>query len=137
MIFAHIMKPNAPDDEYENKDVHIDQNGVTRRGRCGVIWVGGGPTTQSPDGDSGHGDMGCHLAGGERAWLCHSAWEHLGILPEELEEVSGVREVWESLLRQLPPRPGPDKQKKMDGWMDHQTQMQRRHKYRKRLRGVK
>ncbi|KAI3376444.1 hypothetical protein L3Q82_016902 [Scortum barcoo] len=27
--------------------------------------------------------------------------------PEELEEVSGVREVWASLLRLLPPRPGP------------------------------
>ncbi|KAI3369117.1 hypothetical protein L3Q82_025441 [Scortum barcoo] len=26
---------------------------------------------------------------------------------EELEEVSGVREVWASLLRLLPPRPGP------------------------------
>ena len=32
-------------------------------------------------------------------WL---AWEHLGILPEELEEVSGERAVWASLLRQLP-----------------------------------
>ena len=37
-------------------------------------------------------------------WL---AWERLGILPEELEEVSGEREVWVSLLRQLPPRPSP------------------------------
>ena len=47
--------------------------------------------------------------------------ERLRILPDELEEVSGVREVWASLLRQLPRRPGdpaPDKQKKMDGWMD-------------------
>ena len=38
------------------------------------------------------------------AWL---AWERLGILLEELEEVSGEREVWVSLLRQLPPQPGP------------------------------
>ncbi|KAI3376467.1 hypothetical protein L3Q82_016926 [Scortum barcoo] len=30
-----------------------------------------------------------------------------GVPPEELEEVSGVREVWASLLRLLPPRPGP------------------------------
>ncbi|KAI3366216.1 hypothetical protein L3Q82_010047, partial [Scortum barcoo] len=28
-----------------------------------------------------------------------------GVPPEELEEVSGVREVWASLLRLLPPRP--------------------------------
>ncbi|KAI3376690.1 hypothetical protein L3Q82_017115 [Scortum barcoo] len=42
-----------------------------------------------------------------------------GIPPEELEEVSGVREVWASLLRLLPPRPGPgSKRMKMDGWMD-------------------
>ena len=32
--------------------------------------------------------------------------------------MSGVREVWVSLLRQLPPRPGPGKWKKMDGWME-------------------
>ncbi|KAI3369843.1 hypothetical protein L3Q82_024419 [Scortum barcoo] len=39
--------------------------------------------------------------------------------PEELEEVSGVREVWASLLRLLPPRPGSrTKRMKMDGWMD-------------------
>lgn len=31
------------------------------------------------------------------AWECHR------ILPEELEEVLGVREVWASLLRPLPP----------------------------------
>ncbi|KAK3519713.1 hypothetical protein QTP70_002681 [Hemibagrus guttatus] len=30
-------------------------------------------------------------------------WERLGIPPEELEEVSGKREVWASLLRLLPP----------------------------------
>lgn len=29
--------------------------------------------------------------------------------PEEVEEVSGEREAWASLLRLLPPRPGPDK----------------------------
>ncbi|KAI3366892.1 hypothetical protein L3Q82_009535 [Scortum barcoo] len=38
--------------------------------------------------------------------------------PEELEEVSGVREVWASLLRLLPPcDPAPDKADE-DGWMD-------------------
>ncbi|KAI3372703.1 hypothetical protein L3Q82_023166 [Scortum barcoo] len=37
-------------------------------------------------------------------WL-RLAWERLGVPPEELEEVSGVREVWASLLRLLPPRP--------------------------------
>ncbi|KAI3377920.1 hypothetical protein L3Q82_009050 [Scortum barcoo] len=42
-----------------------------------------------------------------------------GIPPEELEEVSGVREVWASLLRLLPPRPwSRTKRMKMDGWMD-------------------
>ena len=40
-------------------------------------------------------------------YVAQLAWERLGILPEELEEVSGEREVWASLLRQLPPRPGP------------------------------
>ncbi|KAI3376589.1 hypothetical protein L3Q82_016471 [Scortum barcoo] len=39
--------------------------------------------------------------------LWQLAWERLGVPPEELEEVSGVREVWASLLRLLPPRPGP------------------------------
>ena len=39
----------------------------------------------------------------------------LGILPEELEEVSEEREVWVSLLRL---RLGPDNRTKMDGWMD-------------------
>ncbi|KAI3362615.1 hypothetical protein L3Q82_001628 [Scortum barcoo] len=40
--------------------------------------------------------------------------------PEELEEVSGVREVWASLLRLLPLRPGPGSREArwMDGWMD-------------------
>ena len=44
--------------------------------------------------------------------------ERLGILPEELEEVSGEREVWVSLLRQLPLRPGPGQRRRrwMDGW---------------------
>ncbi|KAK3527104.1 hypothetical protein QTP86_010820 [Hemibagrus guttatus] len=36
------------------------------------------------------------------SWL---AWEHPRVPPEELEEVSGEREVWASLLRLLPPRP--------------------------------
>ena len=40
-------------------------------------------------------------------YVTQLAWERLGILPEELEEVSGKREVWVSLLRQLPLRPGP------------------------------
>uniref|UniRef100_A0A671X7J4 Reverse transcriptase domain-containing protein n=1 Tax=Sparus aurata TaxID=8175 RepID=A0A671X7J4_SPAAU len=40
-------------------------------------------------------------------YITQLAWERLGILPEELEAVSGEREVWVSLLRQLPPRPGP------------------------------
>ncbi|KAK3528856.1 hypothetical protein QTP70_011737 [Hemibagrus guttatus] len=37
------------------------------------------------------------------SWL---AWERLRVPPEELEEVSGEREVWASLLRLLPLRPG-------------------------------
>ncbi|KAI3375367.1 hypothetical protein L3Q82_021856, partial [Scortum barcoo] len=54
-----------------------------------------------------------------RDYVSRLAWERLGIPPEELEEVSGVREVWASLLRLLPPRPGPgSKRMKMDGWMD-------------------
>ena len=42
-----------------------------------LIWValmGGAPTTQSPDGDSGHGDMECHLAGAERSWARAGGW---------------------------------------------------------------
>ncbi|KAI3363541.1 hypothetical protein L3Q82_012143 [Scortum barcoo] len=42
-----------------------------------------------------------------RDYVSRLAWERLGIPLEELEEVSGVREVWASLLRLLPPRPGP------------------------------
>ncbi|KAI3359086.1 hypothetical protein L3Q82_002581 [Scortum barcoo] len=42
-----------------------------------------------------------------RDYVSQLAWERLGVPPEELEEVSGVREVWASLLRLLPPRPGP------------------------------
>ncbi len=41
-----------------------------------------------------------------RDYVARLAWERLGIPPEELEEVSGEREVWASLLRLLPPRPG-------------------------------
>ncbi len=40
-------------------------------------------------------------------YVTRLAWERLGVLLEELEEVSGEREVWASLLRLLPPRPGP------------------------------
>ncbi|KAK3537233.1 hypothetical protein QTP70_003994 [Hemibagrus guttatus] len=39
-------------------------------------------------------------------YVSRLAWERLGGPPEELEEVSGEREVWASLLRLLPPRPG-------------------------------
>ncbi|KAK3534690.1 hypothetical protein QTP86_020345 [Hemibagrus guttatus] len=41
-----------------------------------------------------------------RDYVSRLTWECLGIPPEELEEVSGEREVWASLLRLLPPRPG-------------------------------
>ncbi|KAK3540973.1 hypothetical protein QTP86_007687 [Hemibagrus guttatus] len=40
-------------------------------------------------------------------YVSRLAWERLGVPPEELEEVSGEREVWASLLRLLHPRPGP------------------------------
>lgn len=39
----------------------------------------------------------------ERLYISCLAWEHLGISPEELEEVTGLRVVSASLLR-LPPR---------------------------------
>uniref|UniRef100_A0A3B3HQU3 Reverse transcriptase domain-containing protein n=1 Tax=Oryzias latipes TaxID=8090 RepID=A0A3B3HQU3_ORYLA len=42
-----------------------------------------------------------------RDYVSRLAWERLGVPPEELEEVAGVREVWASLLSLLPPRPGP------------------------------
>ncbi|CAM4556599.1 unnamed protein product [Leuciscus chuanchicus] len=42
-----------------------------------------------------------------RDYVSRLAWERLGVPPEELEEVSREREVWASLLRLLPPRPGP------------------------------
>ena len=42
-----------------------------------------------------------------RDYVSQLAWERLGILPEELVEVAGERRVWASLLRLLPPRPGP------------------------------
>ena len=53
-----------------------------------------------------------------RDYVSRLAWERLGIPQEELDEVAGEREIWASLLRLLPPRPDPDKRKKMDGWMD-------------------
>ena len=42
-------------------------------------------------------------------WRDYVSWalERLGIPQEELDEVSGEREVWASLLRLLPPRPDP------------------------------
>ncbi|KAK3509084.1 hypothetical protein QTP70_020296 [Hemibagrus guttatus] len=43
-----------------------------------------------------------------RDYVSRLAWERLGLPPQELEEVSGGREVWASLLRLLPPRPGPE-----------------------------
>ncbi len=42
-----------------------------------------------------------------RDYVSRLAWERLGVPPEELEEVTREREVWASLLRLLPPRPGP------------------------------
>ncbi len=42
-----------------------------------------------------------------RDYVSRLACERLGIPPEEQEEVSREREVWASLLRLLPPRPGP------------------------------
>ena len=42
-----------------------------------------------------------------RDYISQLAWERLGIPPEELVEVAGERTVWASLLRILPPRPGP------------------------------
>ncbi|KAK3547052.1 hypothetical protein QTP86_009569 [Hemibagrus guttatus] len=41
-----------------------------------------------------------------RDYVSQLTWERLGVPPEELEEVSGEREVWASLLRLLPLRPG-------------------------------
>ncbi|KAK3511307.1 hypothetical protein QTP70_000398 [Hemibagrus guttatus] len=41
-----------------------------------------------------------------RDYVSRLAWERLGVPPEELEDVSGEREVWASLLRLLPPQPG-------------------------------
>ncbi|KAK3570072.1 hypothetical protein QTP86_010236 [Hemibagrus guttatus] len=41
-----------------------------------------------------------------RDYVSRLAWERLRVPPEELEKVSGEREVWASLLRLLPPRPG-------------------------------
>lgn len=42
-------------------------------------------------------------------YVTRLAWGCVGILPEVLDEVSGEREAWVSLLRLLPPRPVPDK----------------------------
>lgn len=38
-------------------------------------------------------------------YVSRLAWEGLGVLPDELDEVTGPREVWVPLLRLLPPRP--------------------------------
>ncbi|KAK3558314.1 hypothetical protein QTP86_014701, partial [Hemibagrus guttatus] len=46
------------------------------------------------------------------SWL---AWERLEVPPEELEEVSGEREVWASLLRLLPPQIDPQRKDEKDG----------------------
>ncbi|XP_051936482.1 uncharacterized protein LOC127610385 [Hippocampus zosterae] len=42
-----------------------------------------------------------------RDYVTQLAWERLGIPRGELEEVAREREVWASLLKLLPPRPGP------------------------------
>ena len=56
-------------------------------------------------------------------WSDYVTWlarERLGILPEELEEVSGVREVWASLHQTVTPATLPriSRRKWVDGWMD-------------------
>ncbi|KAL1274594.1 hypothetical protein QQF64_027408 [Cirrhinus molitorella] len=38
-----------------------------------------------------------------RDYVSQLAWQCLGVPPGELEDVSGEREVWSSLLRLLPP----------------------------------
>ncbi len=48
-----------------------------------------------------------------RDYISHLAWERLGILQEELENV-GERDIWTTLLRNS----ALDKQKQMNGWMD-------------------
>ncbi|KAI3369961.1 hypothetical protein L3Q82_024762 [Scortum barcoo] len=51
-----------------------------------------------------------------RDYVSQLAWERLGVPPEELEEVSGVREVWASLLQTAASATRSlDKRKKMDG----------------------
>jgi len=47
-----------------------------------------------------------------RDYISHLAWEHLGISQEELECVAGEKEAG------CHHNPAPDKQKRMDGWMD-------------------
>ena len=72
---SHGLHPWGPAGQSPNEQRGLPSGRLTtaggfRRGRCYVIWVavvGGAPVTQSPDGDSGHGDMECHLAGGESA----------------------------------------------------------------------
>ncbi|MEQ2248276.1 hypothetical protein ILYODFUR_017556 [Ilyodon furcidens] len=54
---------------------------------------------------------GYHEAKHRRLQMQNHAWDHLGILPEELKEVSGEREVWVSPLSLIPLRPGPDEWK--------------------------
>ena len=41
-----------------------------------------------------------------RDYISTLAWERLGIPQSELADVAGKREVWETLLELLPPRPG-------------------------------
>ncbi|TWW57747.1 R2DM Retrovirus-related Pol polyprotein from type II retrotransposable element [Takifugu flavidus] len=54
-----------------------------------------------------------------RDYVSRLAWgERLGIPPDELEEVAGEREVWDSSLGCCPRDPTPDKRQRMDGWMD-------------------
>ncbi|KAI3372674.1 hypothetical protein L3Q82_023135, partial [Scortum barcoo] len=74
------------------------------RGHCSRPEKGGVP---SPGGMSHREEALGRPRTRWRDYVSRLAWERLGIPPEELEEVSGVREVWASLLRLLPPRPGP------------------------------
>ncbi|KAI3356054.1 hypothetical protein L3Q82_017168 [Scortum barcoo] len=71
---------------------------LTSLGRCSRHVPPGG----SPWKDPGHAGETMSLGWPGNAYR---------VPPEELEEVSGVREVWTSLLRLLPRRPGPGSKK--------------------------
>ena len=42
-----------------------------------------------------------------RDYISRLAWERLGVPQEELMDVAGERSTWMTLLKLLPPRPGP------------------------------